>query len=43
MLVLLGWTFDIQVSKSVMPSFATMKPNAAFGFLLPGNRRLART
>jgi diguanylate cyclase (GGDEF)-like protein len=34
--VVLGWTFDVAVLKSVLPGWAPMKANAAIGFLLLG-------
>ncbi|MCK9426048.1 MAG: PAS domain S-box protein [Ignavibacteriaceae bacterium] len=47
-LVLLGWTFDIQLLKSVLPGFVSMKANAAIGFfllgyllILNGNKKIA--
>ena len=36
LLVLIGWTFDIQIFKSVYPGFVTMKANTAIAFLLSG-------
>ncbi len=35
-MVLLGWIFDIQILKSVMPGFVSMKANTAIGFILSG-------
>ncbi|WP_413171477.1 PAS domain S-box protein [Anabaena azotica] len=35
-LVLLGWRFDIQTLKSILPEWVTMKPNAAVSFILSG-------
>ncbi len=35
--VLAGWKLDIEVLKSVVPGWAAMKPNTAFGFLLAGS------
>ncbi|HLA80592.1 MAG TPA: PAS domain-containing sensor histidine kinase, partial [Thermoleophilia bacterium] len=35
-LVLIGWTLDIPLFKSILPGWGTMKPNAAFAFLLSG-------
>ena len=34
--VLAGWAFNIDLLKSVMPDWATMKPNTAIGFVLCG-------
>lgn len=34
--VLIGWTFNIPFLKSILPSFASMKPNTAFSFLCTG-------
>ena len=34
--VLAGWTLDIEVLKSVIPGFTTMKPNTALCFLACG-------
>jgi PAS domain S-box-containing protein len=36
LLVLVGWTFDIQVLKSPPPSLESMKANTAFSFVLLG-------
>ena len=35
-LVLAGWIFDVALLKSVQAGWATMKPNAALGFLMAG-------
>ncbi|MEZ5827708.1 MAG: hypothetical protein R3D30_13400 [Hyphomicrobiales bacterium] len=37
LIVLTGWTFDIQAIKSVKPDWATQKPNTALGFVLAGS------
>jgi PAS domain S-box-containing protein len=34
--VLVGWTFEIDALRSIVPGFATMKPNAAAAFILCG-------
>jgi PAS domain S-box-containing protein len=36
LLVLLGWTFDIEILKSIIPGIVTMKANAAVAFVLAG-------
>ena len=36
LMVLVGWSFDIPVLKSVLPSFVTMKANTAVAFTLAG-------
>ncbi|MBD2227336.1 MULTISPECIES: bifunctional diguanylate cyclase/phosphodiesterase [Calothrix] len=53
--VLIGWNFDIQIFKSIVPQWVAMKPNTALGFVLSGlalnllqskqelNRRLAKS
>lgn len=35
-LVLIGWSFDIAILKSILPGTVTMKANTAVGFLLAG-------
>lgn len=35
-LVLIGWTFNIVILKSVLPGLVTMKANSALGFVLAG-------
>lgn len=40
LLVLVGWAFDIPLLKSLHPSFVTMKPNTAVGFVLAGTSLL---
>ncbi len=35
-LVLLGWTFNLQLLKSILPVFVSMKANIAIGFVLLG-------
>jgi PAS domain S-box-containing protein len=35
-LVLVGWAFDINALKSVLPDWVSMKPNTALAFLLTG-------
>lgn len=39
-LVLIGWQFQIEVFKSVMPAWVSMKPNAALCFMLSGTSLL---
>ncbi|MBD2242221.1 bifunctional diguanylate cyclase/phosphodiesterase [Nostoc sp. FACHB-888] len=34
--VLIGWYFDIQVLKSILPESVSMKPNTAIGFVISG-------
>jgi len=34
--VLIGWTLDIPLLKSILPGWSTLKPNAAFAFILSG-------
>ncbi|HEY9652982.1 MAG TPA: PAS domain S-box protein [Coleofasciculaceae cyanobacterium] len=34
--VLMGWWFDIQTFKSILPQWVAMKPNSALGFVLSG-------
>ncbi|MTJ10034.1 PAS domain-containing protein [Anabaena sp. UHCC 0204] len=36
LVVLLGWIFDLEILKSVLPGLVTMKVNTAVGFLLGG-------
>ncbi len=36
LLVLIGWIFDLEILKSVLPGLITMKVNTAMGFLLGG-------
>lgn len=35
-IVLVGWVFDVPELKSILPGFATMKPNTAVSFVLLG-------
>lgn len=35
-LTLIGWTFDFQLTKKLIPSFPTTQPLTSFGFLLSG-------
>lgn len=35
-MVLVGWTFDITLLKSIRPDWVSMKPNTAIGFVLTG-------
>ncbi len=32
--VLVGWTLDIPLLKSILPGWGAVKPNAAFAFIL---------
>ncbi|BAY32386.1 diguanylate cyclase/phosphodiesterase with PAS/PAC sensor(s) [Nostoc carneum NIES-2107] len=34
--VIIGWYFDIQILKSILPQWVAMKPNTALGFVLSG-------
>ncbi|HEY9804528.1 MAG TPA: EAL domain-containing protein [Leptolyngbyaceae cyanobacterium] len=34
--VLIGWSVDIQILKSILPQWVAMKPNTALGFVLSG-------
>lgn len=34
--VVIGWSFDIQILKSILPQWVAMKPNTALGFVLSG-------
>jgi PAS domain S-box-containing protein len=34
--VIIGWTFDVTIMKSISSGFVSMKANTAFGFLLAG-------
>ena len=41
-LVLVGWAFDIDVPKRVVPELERVKPNTAIGFILLGVALIAR-
>lgn len=36
-LVLIGWTFDIELLKRILPGFVAMNPLTAIGFILTGS------